>query len=1289
MITMWSKKASLVFSLLVLFAVPAFSQGTTTRITGTVRDAQGGAISGATVTLQRDGGGTKLTTQSADNGSYVFDLIQAGTYELTIEKAGFNRFVSTGNSALVNQPLTVNANLAVGDVSATVTVAGGAEHVQTSSSGNLGGTVEQRTVEALPIVGTRGRNPLDLLNFQPGVANGANTGGGVHVNGSRDRAFNFTLDGIDINESTAGGSNFTPLRPNPESIQEFQIVTSGFTAELGRSSGAQVTFVTRSGTNEFHGNLFEYYQSKGFHARGYAANVNGTAKENFIQHIFGGSFGGPLFYPKADDSQMFRLLRDKAFFFVNLQMLRANDALLQTRTVYTPMARQGIFRWIYGGTNGTGAVNSSGAQILPNCPVNWPSQPPAPPPASHPCIMSYNIAAGTATSLDPVLMDYINAMPAPNSYSATGDGLNIAGFLFNSPQEEKQYDFVSKFDFRLNDKNSFYVRWAQGEQNTFGDSANGGRPRFPGVPNFVDTFRTPKNLAVNWRWSPTAKFVNEFIVGWSKFGFSFLTPEPDLAYNFVFNLPTDINTNFSYNARSFRTWQFVDNMTFDLSPHVIKAGANIRLGTGTDDRSNVAGGAIEPSVGFGRANTSFPAAWGLPTGNIPGTGGPPNPFPTAAVINSNDRTRLENMINDQLGRVGSYTLAFVSDPNNPSAFAPQGTRWIFDANHYEFDFYLQDTWKVTPNLLLDLGVRWEPKFAPRSAGGRPMLVPDKDLTVGGTPANSARWVEGDLFEDDWGIVLPSVGVAWDPFGKGKTSLRANYRMASDRFASFLFSSFIFQSSPGNTGLASANTFVQSGGLFRDLPALTAPGTPASFSQPPAFSTNSLSLMDPNVEFPKIHNLSFSFQQEVFGGNVIEVNYINKKARQLFGTYNSNQVNINGGLPNISGTFLSEFNQIRQSSTYNSPLINMLFTGSSTDNDGTARFRALNGTAITQGSVATLALAASQKVCTAGADVTGGLCTAGQIGQRILDIWGFSSFFQPFSQYTGGLFVIDSNDYSDYNGLEFIFRRRMKDGLSFQVGYTFATSKDTRSFDPAFTTISTTAASGGTSQIGANYPYDNADRDLNYSWSDFDRRHSLLGTYVYELPFGKGKSFGSDSPSVINYIISGWQLAGTVRVTSGRPFTVISGLSTVTQTVSATANCSGCTRNMGSVHQASYDNTGGRNWFFTDEQRRMFSQPNPGEQGSLPRNFFIGPGYAETDLSVLRKFKFGERYSFDIRVDAKNLTNTPNFAAPTALLPAGLAQASPSNPFGTSIFGRINADVTNNARRIQFSGKFNF
>src|SRR5258705_4686785 len=154
------------------------------------------------------------------------------------------------------------------------------------------------------------------------------------------------------------------------------------------------------------------------------------------------------------------------------------------------------------------SVNASGVAVLAPCPNPLPS----PLPATLRCIQTYNVAANpTGVGIDPALSGLINAMPLPNNFT-TGDGLNTAGFNFASPQREKQYDFVSKFDFKLRDNSLFYVRYAQGAQNTFGDSANGGRPIFPGSPNFVDTTRSPKNLAVNWRWSPSATFTHEAIV---------------------------------------------------------------------------------------------------------------------------------------------------------------------------------------------------------------------------------------------------------------------------------------------------------------------------------------------------------------------------------------------------------------------------------------------------------------------------------------------------------------------------------------------------------------------------------------------------------------------------------------------------------------------------------------------------------------------------------------------------------------------------------------------------------
>ncbi|MDQ3798423.1 MAG: Plug and carboxypeptidase regulatory-like domain-containing protein, partial [Acidobacteriota bacterium] len=448
---------------LFVSAVASFAQGTTSRVTGTVTDAAGAAVAGATVTLTAEATNAVLTTQTSESGVYTFDLIQSGTYTVSVEKSGFKRFVSTGNTVNVNLPATVNVTLEAGGVSEVVTVESTVEQVQTSTSGNVGSTIEQRTLESLPIVGARGRNPLDLLNFQPGVVTGANTGGGVHVHGSRDRSFNFTLDGIDINESTAGGSNFTPLRTNPDSLQEFQIVTGNFTAELGRSSGAQVSLVTRSGTNRLRGNVFEYYQTPEFHANEYELTTVGLPRRQFVQHIFGGSVGGPLVNPGfGEGTPMIDVLKDRAFFFVNLQMLRARESRLQQRTVYTQTARNGIFRYVQNGRNfpagsPTPSVDASGNPLLPNCPVT---------PATNPCVNTYNIAANpSGTGIDPRLQSIINSMPLPNDFTR-GDGLNTAGFNFVAPQLEKQYDFVTRLDFKVNERCQFYIRYAQGEQNT-------------------------------------------------------------------------------------------------------------------------------------------------------------------------------------------------------------------------------------------------------------------------------------------------------------------------------------------------------------------------------------------------------------------------------------------------------------------------------------------------------------------------------------------------------------------------------------------------------------------------------------------------------------------------------------------------------------------------------------------------------------------------------------------------------------------------------------------------------
>ncbi len=1242
---------------LLCVSVPAFSQGTTSRVTGTVLDGKGAAVPDAAVTLTNEGTQLSFTTKTEDSGTYGFQSVQVGTYTLSIEKTGFKKFVSTGNPLDVNQPATINVTLEIGGISEEVRVDSSAEIVQTSSSGNLGNTIEQRTLETLPIVGTRGRNPLDFINFQPGVSSGANTGGGNHVNGARDRAFNFTLDGIDVNETSAGGSNFTPIRTNPDALTEFQVVTSNFTAEQGRSSGAQVALITRSGTNDFHGNLFEFYQTPRFNANEYENNLNGRPRGQFVQHIFGGSLGGPVFFPRfGEGGSSYYNGRNKTFFFFNLQLLRATQSISRTRTVLTQTARQGIFRYVLGGRNNPAGVSGASVDANGN-----------PLPGLN--IASYNAVARdplcttnpTNCGLDPQVLALINLTPLPNNFTG-GDGLNYGGFTFLTPTIERQHDFTFKVDHTFNDRNSMFVRYSLGQQDTVGDSGNGntnggliggsGGPRaFPGSPLNINTLRNPKNLAISYRTTPTASLTNELVVGFNRFTFSFDNADPNANSNspLIFsclgvsdsnclNITNPLDNSPSVNnARSIRTYQLVDNLSYLRNSHAFKFGTNLRFQQHRDNRGGAGGLGINLIVDFNRSANPVPSNFNLPANS-------------SSVINSTDRGRLQSFINGLLGRVGSFGQGFVA--TSDTAFGPAGTRFPFDARYPDADFYGQDTWKIRPNLTLDYGLRWEARLSPRS-NGNPILRPDQAVRLGAPPSNTLRWVPGKLFDSDLSNFAPSIGLAWDPFKNGKTSVRSNFRVAYDRSNTFVFSSSIFNTEPGLTlGLTNSSFGLSSneaGRLRFGLPALAPPVgiSPSTLRQPPPFSTNSITVVDPSLRSPKTYEWSLSVQREIGFSSVLEVNYIGRRGIGLYGAYDINQVDI------FNNGFLAAFNTLRNDPSATSSLINRLLTGDATNNSGSTSFRSQFSSELSQGSVAATALSLAQRTTST--------------GQQLIVANGFSPFFfQPYPQFAGGLNVIDSNDYSRYNGLQVILKRRFGDGLSFQAGYTLSKSMDTRSFDPTFTVVGRNNA-----QSASSTPFDLRNRRVNYARSDFDRRHVFQAYGVYDLPFGRGRHFLHDVSPVLDRLIGGFELAGLTVWESGRPFTVYSGIFTVSSVVQATANCTSCTPNLGSVSQES-----GTNFFFNQTQRANFSSPAPGELGNTDRNFFTGPPLFRLDLTLGKKFAITEKSNLEFRAEMQNVTNTPAFAFPTATLTS-------------STFGRIRDGVVSSSRHIQLALKFNF
>jgi hypothetical protein len=1248
--------------LLLLSLTNASAQTSTSRVTGTVTDQGGAAIPGATVTLTNVATTVSFTTTTSSSGVYVFDSVQVGTWTVTVQKDGFKKFSSSGNVVSLGQPTTVDVSLEVGAVSDVVQVEASAELVQTSSSGNFGNTIEQRALEALPIVGTRGRNPLSFINYQPGVVVGANTGGGVHVHGARDRAFNFTLDGIDINETSAGGSNFTPLRTNPDSLQEFQVITGNFTAENGRSSGAQVALTTRSGTNEWHGGLFEFYQTPRFLANDYANNVNGIRRGQFVQHIFGGSIGGPVYLPKfGEGGDAYYSGKNRTFFFANLQLLRMSRGIGVTRTVYTPSARQGLFRYVIGGQNApagtaTPSVDATGAVVAGRN------------------IGTYNIGqrdplcatAPGSCGLDPTTQALINAMPLPNNFFA-GDGLNTAGFSWVAPEREKQYDFTTKVDHTLSDRQTIYVRYSQGEQNTLGDTANTGLQIFPDTPRVVDTFRNPKNLAINHRWTPNARVTNEFVFGFNRFAFSF--DNGDTAYEtrpaFVFNLIANPFSNIGqvYNARKLRTTQFVDNFSVMANAHTLRFGTNLRFQTHIDDRSSVAGAstavAANLSTGVNIVDINTFGLTGLTGLNI-----------------SNDRPRLQSMINDLLGRVGSISQAFVA---TGAQYGPPGTRFLYTAKYPELDFYGQDTWKVRPNLTIDYGVRWEVKLSPRAGDGNVILRPDQPVRVGEPGRNNIRWVEGELFDSDYNNFAPTVGMAWDPFKSGRTSVRANYRLAYDRMNTFVLSSSIYQSAPGRTLAVINQSFGQGGGRLRQgLPVLASPAgiSPETLRTPAAYGVGAITVVDPDIRSPKTNQWGLSIQRDIGFSTVVEVSYLGRRGVGLYGGYNANDVNIFARDARFNQSFLEAFRELKSmlSATgatlpagYSNALLNALMTPHSArlaSESGTQAFARLFESAIRLNSVGGVASTIASRI---------------QNNVPIHVTAGFSpTFFRQYPQFAT-INVLDSNDISTYHAFEAQIKRRFRSGVGLQVSYTWAKSLDTRSFDPTFTTVST-----ANNQSASSTPFDLRNRRLNYARSDFDRRHSLQANWVYELPFGSGKALLSNTNGVVDRIVGGWELSGVLALQSGRPFTVYAGSNTLGATNQSFANCNGCKPDLG---KAFFDPSGGTIFFFdaatrgaafvpATNTRGIFSVPEAGTLGNTGRNFFTAPRFYQLDMSFAKRIRIVENHTLTFRADLQNLTNTPVFDFPTATIT-------------DTTFGRIRTSVQNTARRVQFALKYNF
>ncbi len=630
------------FLFVLAFAFSAFAQTGTSTVRGTVSDAQGKSIAGATVTLKNEAKNVTRTATTDSNGAYTFAAIPPDTYVLEVEAQGFKKAVSPNVKTLVDTPSTFDMTLEVGLISEVVTITSGGDLTVNTQDASLGTVIANQQIIQLPIPD---RSPATLLTLQAGVTKEG------YVAGARSDQSNITLDGVDINEAQTNSLSSPVLRLNAEAIEEFRVTTSNANASQGRSSGAQISLVTKGGTNAFKGALFyggrnDFFDANDFfNNRTIGADGKSVPRPARRRHFFGGAVGGPI-------------VTDRAFFFYSYEGLREKRGAPVTRTVPLATLGQGIIRYRDATTGAISQITAAQiATIFPN--------------------------AGTSSAAIAALAAAAAKYPA-NDFnagdSAPGRLLNTAGYRFNAPLTEYRNSHIARFDFNLTEKHQVFARG-----NYINDNL-GTTQAFPDTPQ-PTTWNHPKGIVAGHTWTITNSLVNNFRYGLTRDSFSQQgdSSANSISFRFIFS-------PFLFSRTLSRSTP-VQNITNDLSwtkgRHSLQFGTNIRIVR--NQRTSFA--------------NSFDSAITNPS-YYPG-GGTSISSPIVAAgfnISGADISNVQNAVAAVVGRYSQFSANFIFNKDGSLTSAGSPSKRTFATE--EYDLYAQDSWKIRPNLTVTYGLRY-------------------------------------------------------------------------------------------------------------------------------------------------------------------------------------------------------------------------------------------------------------------------------------------------------------------------------------------------------------------------------------------------------------------------------------------------------------------------------------------------------------------------------------------------------------------------------------------------------
>ena len=1228
-------------------------------VTGVVTDTTGAVIPGAKVVLVNTATNLNYTGETNEVGSYTIVNVPPGPgYKLTISHEGFTPLTVTSMYLNVSSTRTQNARLTVGGTTATVQVSAANEAITLNTTDStVGNNYEVQMVNELPIQGRD--SPAALFSIQPGA-----TGDGA-ITGARTDQNNVTLDGLDVNDMATGEFGAVTSNAPVDSVQEMKATTANPLASEGQGGGGQFVMVTKSGTNDFHGDLFEYHRDTDTEANNWFNNNAGVPRAPLIRNQFGGNLGGPI-------------AKNKAFFFFEYNGRRDNQGAQVLRTVPLDEFRNGNIQYILKtDASGNTCTGQSRANTTPQC-IGM--------------INSSQVAAldPQGIGFDQALMTFMNQRyPHANDLTA-GNGINTGGFRFNAPVHLTENDYVARIDYTLNSTMKLWARGSAQSQRQ-GDAVNFAAPiQFPGDPTVHFINNASYAYVAGLDSTIGANKTNQLAYGVTRSRLNFpaaYNPTGTVQWsNFGGNgtggaiLSSPYASAVNAQNRNIPIPVLRDDFSWLKGKHTIQFGGLFKF---INTYSNTYLNYDEPSIGLG--------------GNMAGLNPSlrPSDIRTAGTIASNT---YDSAFALALGRFASINSTY--DYTSAGQPVPQGTGSVRQYRYYELESYFGDSWKVTPQLTLTYGVRYSWYSVPYETKGRESVqsLSFDDFfnarlaqsRAGNTGDTSLPFISYDLggkanhgrgyYDSDLTNFAPRVAFAYNPEFSHHTVINGGFGVVFDhtvvnavQYQQDQFS-YLFQSSANEPfGVTSDPvTSLKNDPRFSSIksiptppaaPTITRPfvpfvdqGFPFGLANGQAFNET----IDRHLRNPYSLVLSLGVQHEFPHNYILKLNYAGRLGRKLLAQADANQLI---EFPDTQSG--QQMSQAMASITQQMRANEAAGGGCGVSNPVTPQPWFEN--VLSPGLGQAFGFASNSDLVACGFDP---LPARGDFADTIealasLNLIGFGELFPANvgmgSQFSENTFYTNKGS-SSYHGMLVTLHKNLSEGLQFDLNYTYSHSIDNVSL------IANAVAFGG-----YGFVCDVVRPAECVGNSDFDQKHIITGDLLYDLPFGRGRTFGSTMPFWANEVVGGWSVAALPSWHSGVAYSTASNAFVAGYANDAPAILVG-SKSLITPH--AHKSADGSITIFADPTKAANAFTGPVGFQIGERNDMRGPNFVNFDIGVGKDFPiYGDNLKLKFRADAFNAFNHASFDSPSTT-------DITSGSFG-QITGTQAARVLQGALRIEF------